>query len=65
MSTSENFYIGLDVGRTIRGALVSADGKIVKQQKIIALHEIEQFFQRNNALTGKTSTHPAPCIQRF
>lgn len=36
MSTSENFYIGLDVGRTIRGALVSADGKIVKQQKIIA-----------------------------
>src|ERR1051325_820063 len=36
MSTAEKFYIGLDVGRTIRGALVSADGKIVKQQKVLA-----------------------------
>src|SRR5687767_10924970 len=36
MSISENFYIGLDVGRTIRGALVSNDGRILKQQKVVA-----------------------------
>lgn len=36
MSVSENSYIGLDVGRTIRGALVSKDGKILKQQKVVA-----------------------------
>jgi glucokinase len=36
MSVSENFYIGLDVGRTIRGALVSKEGLILKQQKIVA-----------------------------
>jgi glucokinase len=36
MSATEKFYIGLDVGRTIRGALVSADGTIIKQQKILS-----------------------------
>jgi glucokinase len=36
MSASEKFYIGLDVGRTIRGALVRDDGTIFKQQKVVA-----------------------------
>ncbi|MBI3652453.1 MAG: ROK family protein [Acidobacteria bacterium] len=36
MNVSEKFYLGLDVGRTIRGALVSADGRIINQQKVIA-----------------------------
>jgi glucokinase len=36
MSATEKFFIGLDVGRTIRGALVSDDGQIVKQQKVLA-----------------------------
>jgi glucokinase len=36
MSTSENSYIGLDIGRTIRGALVRKDGEILRQQKVVA-----------------------------
>src|SRR5215470_8412853 len=36
MSDTENFYIGIDVGRTIRGALVREDGTILQQQKVVA-----------------------------
>lgn len=35
-SASEKLYLGLDVGRTIRGALVSAEGKILRQHRIVA-----------------------------
>src|SRR5262249_12255182 len=30
------FYIGLDVGRTIRGALVRADGSILRQNRVVS-----------------------------
>ena len=33
---SERLYVGLDVGRTIRGALVTADGRIVKQKRVVS-----------------------------
>ncbi|MEW6126378.1 MAG: ROK family protein [Acidobacteriota bacterium] len=36
MSTEEHLYIGLDVGRTIRGALINNAGAIIKQQKVVA-----------------------------
>jgi glucokinase len=36
MSTSKNFYIGLDVGRTIRAALVDATGRIVRRRKLLS-----------------------------
>jgi len=32
----EPLYIGLDVGRTIRGALVAADGKILTQHRVVS-----------------------------
>jgi len=32
----ELLYIGLDVGRTIRGALVAADGKILTQHRVVS-----------------------------
>ena len=37
MTTSSNkLYIGLDVGRTIRGALVREDGSIIEQQRVVS-----------------------------
>jgi glucokinase len=33
---SENLYLGLDVGRTIRGALVHQDGSILCQRRIVS-----------------------------
>lgn len=35
-SDSEKLYLGLDVGRTIRGALVSGEGRILHQHRIVA-----------------------------
>lgn len=35
-SDSNKLYIGLDVGRTIRGALVSEDGSIIAQQRVVS-----------------------------
>jgi glucokinase len=35
-ANSEQLYIGLDVGRTIRGALVRADGSIVRQHRVVS-----------------------------
>lgn len=35
-SASEKLYLGLDVGRTIRGALVSDAGHILRQHRIVA-----------------------------
>ena len=32
----EQLYIGLDVGRTIRGALVSSDGSIIRQHRVVS-----------------------------
>jgi len=36
MTGPEGFYIGLDVGRTIRGALVRADGSILRQHRVVS-----------------------------
>ena len=36
MAGSEQIYIGLDVGRTIRGALVRADGSILRQYRVVS-----------------------------
>ena len=36
MALSEQLYIGLDVGRTIRGALVNAEGSILKQHRVVS-----------------------------
>ena len=36
MAGPEGFYIGLDVGRTIRGALVRADGSISRQHRVVS-----------------------------
>lgn len=36
MAGSEQIYIGLDVGRTIRGALVRADGSILRQHRVVS-----------------------------
>jgi len=33
---SEDLYIGLDVGRTIRGALIRADGSILRQHRVVS-----------------------------
>jgi glucokinase len=33
---SDNLYVGLDVGRTIRAALVREDGHILKQQRVVS-----------------------------
>jgi glucokinase len=35
-SDSNKLYIGLDVGRTIRGALVREDGSIIEQQRVVS-----------------------------
>lgn len=36
LSVSDKIYIGLDVGRTIRGALVRGDGSILKQHRVVS-----------------------------
>src|SRR6266478_1683375 len=36
MTGPEQLYIGLDVGRTIRGALVGADGSILRQHRVVS-----------------------------
>jgi glucokinase len=36
MPQPEQLYIGLDVGRTIRGALVAADGSILTQHRVVS-----------------------------
>jgi glucokinase len=36
MTTATETYLGLDVGRTIRGAAVRADGSIVKQRRVVS-----------------------------
>lgn len=36
MPPSEQLYVGLDVGRTIRGALVRADGSILRQHRVVS-----------------------------
>src|SRR5580765_4752749 len=36
MTSSDELYIGLDVGRTIRGALVRADGSILRQHRVVS-----------------------------
>ncbi|HWN97642.1 MAG TPA: ROK family protein [Blastocatellia bacterium] len=36
MPASDNLYVGLDVGRTIRGALVRPDGSILRQHRTVS-----------------------------
>jgi hypothetical protein len=36
MAIAEQVYIGLDVGHTIRGALVRLDDSILKQHRIVS-----------------------------
>src|SRR5918911_5747533 len=33
---SNRYYLGLDVGRTIRGAIISADGTLVEQARVVS-----------------------------
>src|SRR5258706_15990290 len=35
-SLADQFYLGLDVGRTIRSAIISADGTIIKQTRVVS-----------------------------
>ena len=44
MSNPEQFYIGLDVGRTIRGALVSPEGSILRQHRVVSEVSDAQIF---------------------
>jgi glucokinase len=44
MSNSGQLYIGLDVGRTIRGALISADGSILRQHRVVSEVSNPQIF---------------------
>lgn len=36
IDNSEKLYVGLDVGRTIRGALVSGNGRIIQQKRVVS-----------------------------
>src|SRR5947209_20583945 len=38
MSTgnANRYYLGLDVGRTIRGAIIGTDGAIIKQARVVS-----------------------------
>lgn len=44
MSSQEQLYIGLDVGRTIRGALVSPQGSILRQHRVVSEVSDAQIF---------------------
>jgi glucokinase len=44
MSSQEQLYIGLDVGRTIRGALVSPAGSMLHQHRIVSEVSDAQIF---------------------
>jgi predicted NBD/HSP70 family sugar kinase len=33
---TDRFYLGLDVGRTIRGALTGASGAIIRQARVVS-----------------------------
>lgn len=44
MASSEQLYIGLDVGRTIRGALVRLDGSILRQHRVVSEVNDAQIF---------------------
>ena len=45
MTTASNkLYIGLDVGRTIRGALVREDGSIIEQQRVVSEVQDPRIF---------------------
>jgi glucokinase len=33
---TDRFYLGLDVGRTIRGAMIGADGAIIRQARVVS-----------------------------
>ena len=44
IDNSDNLYVGLDVGRTIRGALVREDGRIIKQKRVVSEVTIPRVF---------------------
>jgi glucokinase len=44
MSNSNSLYIGLDVGRTIRGALISDDGSMLRQHRVVSEVSDPQTF---------------------
>jgi glucokinase len=44
MVTPEKLYIGLDVGRTIRGALIRYDGTVLTQQRVVSEVRDPQTF---------------------
>lgn len=46
MAIAEKLYIGLDVGHTIRGALVRLDGSILKQHRIVSEVNDARIFVR-------------------
>ncbi len=58
---SENTYIGIDVGRQIRGALVRDDGTILQQQKVVAEVSDPQIFikQLTDVINGLRQSEEA------
>ena len=36
IGNSNRYYLGLDVGRTIRGAIIGTDGAIIKQARVVS-----------------------------
>jgi len=54
MSSREQLYIGLDVGRTIRGALVSREGAILRQHRVVSEVSDARIFVDQLVNTIKT-----------
>jgi glucokinase len=54
MSSPEQLYIGLDVGRTIRGALVSGEGAILRQHRVVSEVSDARIFVDQLVNTIKT-----------
>ena len=53
-ANTEHLYIGLDVGRTIRGALVRADGSILRQHRVVSEVSDPRIFVNQLIDTIKT-----------
>ncbi|HWP44019.1 MAG TPA: ROK family protein [Blastocatellia bacterium] len=57
MAEPDKYYLGLDVGRTIRGALVREDGFIIEQRRVVTEVSdprvfIDQLIEMINSLRG-------------
>lgn len=68
VATSDKLYIGLDVGRTIRGALISDDGVILLQRQVVSEVRrprvfIDQLIETINELkSSEKADHPVAAV---